>query len=292
MRNINDKVDLLLARKEAGKAIRTKRMIKGVPLGLIALIISAVLVGAMILTIYSTYTGTMSGDIQGTGVESKWFWDGEAMVAETFSIPMDVTALNNGDSSEFSHTVEAKTGNGDMDVSFDYTAFTDPEDVGYGFYFDILDDADNSILDDTIYIKAGNPAETFTFKYSLDEDWLESADPIPFSLDVILSEHANVAPVAVNDFYDSQVGGTPFHLDMPVLVNDNDLEGSGLTITSVSQGTIIGTLRIKGVYPNQYIEYENSGLDEGLTHIGSYTIQDDKGATSTATITYAHPYGG
>ena len=53
--------------RKVGK-IRSKKLL-GAPLFLIVLVISALLVGAAIL-FYGTFAGTMSGDIDVTGVES------------------------------------------------------------------------------------------------------------------------------------------------------------------------------------------------------------------------------
>jgi len=86
----------------------------------------------------------------------------------------------------------------------------------------------------------------------------------------------NDAPVAVNDSATVVAGGT---VTVSVLANDTDIDGPGLSVTSVTQGAH-GSVAIN---PNQTVTYTAS-LFVG-TDSFTYTVSDGAGGTATATVT-------
>jgi Bacterial Ig domain/Concanavalin A-like lectin/glucanases superfamily len=86
----------------------------------------------------------------------------------------------------------------------------------------------------------------------------------------------NDAPVAVNDSATVAAGSA---VTVSVLANDADVDGPGLSIAAVTQGTN-GSAAIN---PNQTVTY-TAGLFVG-TDSFTYTVADGAGGTATATVT-------
>jgi len=270
------------------KARQSRRLLKGSPL-FIVLLIAAVLTSAVLLTIFSTYTGSMEDDIDVNGISSGLIFDSEHKNAESFSILMDVSTLNSGDTDlEYEHTVEFVSGSEKYDMSFDYSTmndfFTDTNNEFYGFYFDILSTSGGiSIKDDSIYIKPGELPTSFFLSYSLDESFADTETPLPFDLDIIFAAHTNEAPVANDDelILTGSITGT--NHDVYVLTNDVDLEDDDLEITLVTEDKTNAVVTIAGTIPNQHIHILITHPDFAADSTVIYTISDGE-FTDTAEI--------
>ena len=290
MGNVEREVDLLLGKEDRVlKAVvigmnkptryhmkKSKHLLKGS--GLLVLLISGLLVSGSLFVLYGIYTGTQEGDLELTGVTSDLSFDGESMTSECFSVPMDVTSMNAGDSFVFEHSVMATDGC-DWELTFDASDVVGfpVETEFFGFYFDILDDESVSIIDGNTLVRAGHPVTLIDFSYNLDPLFLDTVNSLPYSVDVILTQHVDVAPVAVDDEATMVHDG---YEDVFVLDNDFDFEGGDLEIIDVEVVASVAT-EIAGTYPNQYIILHTGGI--GTFEI-DYTIEDDTGLTDIGTV--------
>lgn len=282
---IEKKVDALLEHKNMKQVNkqkhRTRRIFKGLPIGIIVLLIGGLIALGAILTLYSTYTGSQTGSLELSGVTNDWLWDGNGLTTETFTIPMDLTELSHGESETYTHTIEALAGNGDLDISFDYSAmsdvFTNPSNEWYGFYFDITSDSDVSIINETTYVKAGNPAMTIKFVYSLDDDFLDTDNLLSYDLDVIIEEHIDQPPDTEPDSItiDHNAGSAS---TLNVFTNDEgDPEGDTVFISAVSLGTGSSpmTIDILDAYAGT-VSIHPHGCSTGTVTM-TYTVMEENG---------------
>ena len=293
MRNVEHEVDRIIADSDPVlKAVevgehtptntrmkKSKKMLKRSSL-LVVLIAGVLIASGSLLIAYSTYFGEQSGDVSLEGITADLLFDGVPMTTEAFCIDMDLSSMVAGDVFSFPHSAGVLEGNGEWDLSFDASAVTgfNPEDIFFGFYFDILNDESVSILDDIIYLRAGDPATTFDFSYALDPDFMYTAELLPYSVDVLLTTHANLPPIAVDDAFEIP---TYTYTVCDVLANDFDPEGGDLDIIGFEVVTFM-TTEIVGEFPNEQLEFYTSHVD--VFEI-EYTIADIEGLESTATVT-------
>lgn len=94
-----------------------------------------------------------------------------------------------------------------------------------------------------------------------------------------LAVQPNQAPNAVADTIATNYGA---EVTVPVLANDNDPEGQGLTITNVSSTTGANVQIVGGKV--LYIPKANFGIAGGSDNF-TYTIRDPQGLTNSATVT-------
>ena len=264
MGNVENEVDLLLGKEDRVlKAVKvsenlpakyrmkkSKKMLKRSSL-LVVLIAGVLIASGSLLIAYSTYFGEQSGDVSLEGITADLLFDNVAMTTEAFCIDMDLSYMTAGDVFSFPHSAGVLEGNGEWDLSFDASAVTgfNPEDIFFGFYFDILNDESVSILDDIIYLCAGDPATTFDFSYALDPDFMYTAELLPYSVDVLLTTHANLPPIAVDDAFEIP---TYTYTVCDVLANDFDPEGGDLDIIGFEVVTFM-TTEIVGEFPNEQL---------------------------------------
>ncbi|MBX3689110.1 Ig-like domain-containing protein [Dokdonella sp.] len=99
------------------------------------------------------------------------------------------------------------------------------------------------------------------------------------SVRVTVRPPLNRPPVANNDAANVASGGT---VAVTVLANDYDPDGDPITLVSVTQGTH----GIATILPNQTIQYTwtDTSVGSGIDRF-TYTIQDDRGHSDTATVT-------
>lgn len=97
----------------------------------------------------------------------------------------------------------------------------------------------------------------------------------------IVVTQANRAPVAQTDSY---TVGSVLSSTLPVLANDSDADGDTLTIVSVTQ-PVGGNGTVKIVGSTIVFTPKNAFLTDSFT----YTINDGKGGTSTATVELIDP---
>ena len=294
MGEIENKVDCLIAETDLIKAVsldsvpttkrrmkKSKTMLKFSPVSLVLFVIAIGVVGMLV---FGLYTGSQTGDLDLSGTAANIRFDGDLMTVDSFVIPMDLSAMAPGDSFSFAHTAEADASNGDWDLSFDASAIRDfdPADEWYGFYFDIVDSSDVSILDETIYLESGAGVFDMEFVYELDEFFATPSGLFPYALDVIITRHENWAPFAVDDEF---VKGSSGQI-LDVLANDYDVEGDDMLITEIT-GELPSewvSAIIVGTYPDQTIMLTYSVAWDGERSM-QYTIEDPEGLSDTATFT-------
>ena len=118
-------------------------------------------------------------------------------------------------------------------------------------------------LDETV-------SETFEI---LSDDGFGGTDTLSVSVTVI---GTNDAPIAIND---SAVTGEDLSVTINILGNDTDIDGTTLTITTASAAN--GTVVVNG---DGTVTYTGNQDFNGIDTI-SYTIADEIGAESSATVT-------
>jgi len=138
----------------------------------------------------------------------------------------------------------------------------------------VLDNGDGTITYSPIANFSGNDTYTYTIT--------DNMGGIATATVTVIVDNANDDPIAIDDF-DGTIEEVPITTD--VLVNDVDLEGDVLTITSVNQPTN-GTVVNNGNGTITYTPNANfNGSDSYL-----YNITDGNGGSATATVTiYINP---
>jgi len=255
------------------KARNTKKMVKGIPL-LAILVVAGMLASGALLTIFSMYTGTQSGDIELNGKTPPLKIDDEYIFGQTKTVAMDLTTLSNGDILTFPHTISSELGHWDITINTSDIMFADPLDPFYGF--------EMNPSRTTFYVLEGT-TETVDFEYSLHEDFMLTSEPLNYNVDIIIGEHTPLPPDAVNDVI-TEGQWLANEKKIYVLTNDIDIYGEGLTITSISdvntdRWCIVPT--IGGTFPNQYIQ---GGDISGTPATFKYTVTNTYGLTDTCTV--------
>ena len=281
---IGEKKKMKRSNKKAGK-IRTKRMLKGVPVGLIVLFVASILVLGALLTVWTTQTGEQTGDISGSsGVTVPLIIDSEGISLESFVMPMDISTIEAGATVEYEHTFEVLSGD-DKDVQFDDSALDFIiSDVGYGFTLDVQDSGDVSVIDGNTYLESGSGAVTLTYVYSLDAEWIQSSEVIPYELGIAIIDHVDAIPVTVDDVATAPAHATEWLMTHPY-ENDYSIEGRALTIISVTPpGGVEAEVMDMGEADNNI----RMRCDSPGVYVLTYTIQEmDAGLqTNTGTITF------
>jgi hypothetical protein len=306
-KNVGEEVDRILTDNDpvlkavgVGNNKPTRyRMKKTKLVGKLNLVIALFVVGALIVSgalivYYSVYTSSMDGDIDLEGVSSLLLFDGIPMTTETFTIPMDISIMVAGEEATSDHSVESLPGNGDWDVGFDCVALReilgiepyDPNANFFGFTFDVFEDGTcNSILDELTYVKCGAGPVPIDFYYALDEMFMHVGSPLPFTLDVLISEHENLPPVCGLDEATIPVGS---YCDVFVLDNDYDPENVGvpnLLITDFNPEMAYGIgVSLEGVFPSQYLNVYVGSLASGEMAVFTYTVEDPEGLEGIGTV--------
>ena len=264
------------------KARQSRRLLKGSPL-FIVLLIAAVLTSAVLITTYLNYESDMTGDISLTGKTSNLKFDGELIASETFIVEMDVTAMTNGDSETFTHTAEFLTGDNTnwYDVAFDFTPITEPTNEFYGFGFSIWDSTETTELTNiNNWIKQGEPATEFVFKYELNDNFQHTENPLSFALGIDFIEHVNLPPVVSNEITATVSNAENRHTAIEILPLCTILDPEGHTYTLTGTGTFTGdgSINIKDNDPDLWTldYYTGSGYpSEGYAE---FYITDELGA--------------
>lgn len=269
--------------------LRHTKKLMGLPVGTLALYVSAFLVGAVLISaFFTTYYATMTGDVEVNGIAQPpgpLTFDTTNLLTETTSLPMDITDLTAGDSESYTHTLAST--NGQWDVTFvSNNQYTDPLDEFFGFSFDITDMSDDSILDEGLVLTDEGQKQC-KFVYALDPLFLLTPNALPFDLALTFSAHTNLNPIASDDVGNMVETTTGMFANMQVLSNDIDPEGHGLTILTAV--FVSGTpdwhfSGVGGTYPNQYLIIQKGAGTQGVF---DYTISDMHGGTDIGRITIA-----
>ena len=125
--------------------------------------------------------------------------------------------------------------------------------------------------DDVTYTPNANYCGADSFEYTVsDGNGGSDTGTVNVTVDCV-----NDLPVAVDDSASVGVGGS---VDIAVLANDMDVDGSGMSITSVTNGAN-GTV----TYAGSTVTYTHDGSDT-VSDSFTYTMEDGEGDASTATV--------
>lgn len=260
-------------------------------------LVAGLLVGAVLLgTIFSLYTGNQAGDVEVEGVEPRIYWDGSTVSEETWSIPMDSFSNSKivaGETEIFTHTLEI-TDSYDPTfynalLSFDYSAmsdiFTDPLNEFYGYYLDVLDSTDTSIIDEDVVIEPGSGPVTIKIVHELDPDFLDTDNLLPFDFNILISEAPNYDPIAaVLTGYTWSFDSTNV-FDIPTICDDENINAIDITSVSLSSDPSGQcSVQIIGTYPNEEIEL-TTGHATSDPIVIDFTVEDEYGLSDSGSIT-------
>ena len=267
---------------------KSRKLLKAVSVP-VALFICAILVGAVLLNIYSAYIGTQEMDIEVEGRTCSILVDGEGLDGDsTFTIAADVFSDNKlvfGETATFSHTVELLAGHTTsmVKVAFDTSAveFTDPLDTFYGYYIDILDASDISIKDGALFVAAEAGPSVFKIEHELDPMFAYTEEILPFSIDVLISDYVEL--FAPDYVHPNPVVSTSIDIDVVSMCTadpDADLEltavgGGDGDVTPVIGPTGLFHIGYTWPYQKEYIfTFEVTDHTSGLVDSGTVTINE------------------
>jgi len=191
MKDIDKKVDALIQNTKAVSKPKRKRTIrKGLAIGIALLMIMGAVLGVLI-TYYSTYYADIEGNIDLTGQTADVYYDGVGWTTQTLVDTQDIVDLSYGQTLTESHTLESEVGNGVWNCTFDLSGMADlydeVTDEFYGYDFRVLDNSDSDITTSGIILNDGTTI-TIKYEHSLDEFFLDTSNPFPFDLQIILEE--------------------------------------------------------------------------------------------------------
>ena len=248
------------------------------------IIAACFIAGAVIFQMYETYYATQTDSIDLGYGESLLLLDGEGVYVENPVIEPDIFSgdppiLDAGETESFTHTLQSFNGDFDFVIDSSSVTFTDPEDPYYGYTF-----AADPVSG---WIPSTHEIIEITFTHSLDENFMQVEDPLPFYIELDIIPHVNLAPEAVEDTYYmtglTDVGGVEYVGNWDVLVNDLGPEADDeLTLVSVTSVDIAGTLTVLNGMVH-YHAYSISG-DSGMLHSATYIVEDSEGLQDTGTL--------
>jgi len=265
--------------------IKKIKKLKILPIGGIALLVAVILVGAAIITFYSTYSGTQEFDLTLEGTEYYISIDGVPITADTFDITDDVftdNKLTNGETEEFLHSVSLSSeATNDFECLWDLSAvtFLEPEHVYFGYICRILGSSGGDEITEMI-VSPGATAN-FYIEHSLHENWMNYVTPLSFSIGMTIEEILYTQHYKLNDDATEKVnsddgtvfGGTTWvagkdgqcaefdgvdgYISLPSTVADYDV-GSAFSIAMwINYDDVVGIKKIWAKYDGskgQYIE--------------------------------------
>lgn len=232
---------------------RGRRLLHGLPLSTIALLITAIIILAVLITTYSLYNVTQEQDINLEGIDAKIWIDGQPLYEQTYDIPDDVFSdgkLVAGEIEIFIHDIEVASDNGNFKATFSWNSdlCDSPEEEFFGFWLTVLD-SENVEIEGEFRVDAGE-LKTFKIKHALDENFLDTSNPFPLDFDILLTEILMQLYPEMSYHFDENAGTDVFD------DSGNGYDGtiSGATWTT---GKIGSALDFDGI--DNYVS-ENSGL--------------------------------
>lgn len=207
--NIDNKVDELTKNKIKPKKKSFRRISilgKTISIPSLLYLIGVVVVSAVLISWYGTYSLTFEGDIELNGQDPYIYLDGTGIVGQTASFNLDTTTLNAGDTIAETHEI-VNSNTFPRVLSWDKSAitFTDPENEYYGYEVKILDSGDNEI--EKLVVDVGS-TDNFKIQHSLHEDFMNTNNLLEFDLgmEITVTElHGEIGFWVYKDDSDSQV---------------------------------------------------------------------------------------
>ena len=234
--NIDKKVDELLNTKKIskrGKRLKLTRRLRTLPIGVSILLIIALITGAVLISWYGIYNIGFEGDIDLEGQDPFIFVDGQGITGDTVTLPITTTTLSAGDVITESHTVQnANTVDRICTFNLDDVTFTEENDEYFGYSCQILDDLDNPITE--LEVGVGE-TKTFKIEHTLHELFMETVNPLAFSIDMAINFIDPYGQVGVWVYSADTTGSNKLFLDV-LDTNDNIIEIWDVTDTTLEHG--------------------------------------------------------